>query len=75
MCLAQDSGQTPDMESLSAMQSQAPGIAKYIRDHLQGDNSVQIYFDFIKALLSAVSGMCVISLLLSNFIFSQYLFS
>ena len=59
MCLSQDSGQTPDMESLSAMQEQAPGIAKYIRDKLQGDNSIQIYFDFIKALLSAVSGKCL----------------
>ncbi|CAG2234399.1 ECM29 [Mytilus edulis] len=56
MCLSQDSGQIPDMESLATMQTQAPGIAKYIRDNLQGDNSIQTYFDFIKTLLSAVSG-------------------
>ncbi|XP_076089191.1 proteasome adapter and scaffold protein ECM29-like isoform X1 [Mytilus galloprovincialis] len=56
MCLSQDSGQIPDMESLVTMQTQAPGIAKYIRDNLQGDNSIQTYFDFIKTLLSAVSG-------------------
>ena len=56
MCLSQDSGQTPDMESLSTMQSQSPAIAKYIRENLQGDDSIQVYFDFIKALLSVVSG-------------------
>ncbi|KAK3091483.1 hypothetical protein FSP39_020174, partial [Pinctada imbricata] len=60
MCLAAGSGITPDMESLSAMQDQAPLVARHVK-HILSENSTNsapiiLYLEFIKKFLSAVGG-------------------
>ncbi|XP_033738890.1 proteasome adapter and scaffold protein ECM29-like [Pecten maximus] len=54
-CLAREAGVIPNTDSLSGMQEQAPAVSKYLLGMLDSD-SLQIYLDFIKHLLTVVGG-------------------
>lgn len=60
MCLANDAGVKPNLESLNSMQADSPIIAKHILSLLKADPSptgpVQQYIDLIIRLLRAIGG-------------------
>lgn len=59
-CLAYSAGVLPDIESTSAMQAQAPAIARYMETLLAGQTGdkspVSIYMGIIRQLLTAIGG-------------------
>ena len=62
MCLAHSAGATPNLDTITSMEEQAPLIAAYVRQLISdqpGDKSpVFVYIDIIKQLLNAIGGEC-----------------
>ena len=60
MCLAYNAGVTPNLESTSTMQEQAPALTSYVNNLIEaqpGDKGpIAIYINIMKQLLTAIGG-------------------
>ena len=60
MCLAHSAGATPNLDTITSMEEQAPLIAAYVRQLISdksGDKGpIFVYIDIIKQLLNAIGG-------------------